>query len=141
MQKLPRIYFLRINFLIVAEWWTFHFSILPYRAACRPLPPYPSKCCQKKILSRVCAIFWKVCKNNFLILFFWLTKFPLWESRSSKFLQTLFRNDNQWYPITSWLGRCGPKAFKAWGWRIRWGTWESQARHEPGGYLFISFIS
>ena len=31
------------------------------------------------------------------------------------FFRTWFRNANQWYPITSWLGGFNPKASGAWG--------------------------
>ena len=40
------------------------------------------------------------------------------------FLQTWFRNANQCYPITRWLGGFNPKASGAWEWSHRWGAWD-----------------
>ena len=39
-----------------------------------------------------------------------------------RFLRTLFRNTDQWYPLTSWLGGFNSKVSGAWGWSNRWGA-------------------
>ena len=44
------------------------------------------------------------------------------ELETQIFLRTWFRNANQWYSITSWLGRFKPKASGTWGRSIRSGA-------------------
>ena len=46
--------------------------------------------------------------------------------------RTWFRNSNEWYPVTSWLGGLYPKVYRAWGWCTRRGVW-GEAPHEPLG--------
>ena len=47
--------------------------------------------------------------------------------------RTCFRNDNQWYPITSWLREFNPKIYEAWGPRPDGGV-EDEASHVPRGW-------
>ena len=59
----------------------------------------------------------KPLKNNFLILPIFIYLRNDWfctqntlKIGTERFLQTWFRNANQWYPITNWLGGFKPKA-------------------------------
>ena len=52
-----------------------------------------------------------------------------WDSQ--RFLRTWFRNANQWYLITSWLGGFNPKACEGWGRSPWWGVGR-KVPHEPG---------
>ena len=76
-------------------------------STCRP-PPLHLKVTKKKLGSKIRNVLKRVKKNPFFLI-----------SSSNKifissliltYLQTWFRNANQWYSITNWLGGFNPKA-------------------------------
>ena len=82
-------------------------------------------------------MFWNLMQNWFSVFSFWdMVDYVLkiLDDCDCKSLRTWFWNANQWYPVTSCLGRFNPKGFGAWGWSPRCGVLATKHSKDRGFY-------